>query len=119
MEWPDRRSGSKSAPARLGSAVVGLAGGLLRTGYHHSAAHDRSRLFGRRIGMFVGFAEAVASQQEDFGVFHETVGDSGRDGRIKEDVAPVRERRVSGDDARTFVAMAGGDHLIKEVGGLL
>ena len=33
------------APARLGSAVVGLAGGLLRPGYHHSAAHDRSRLY--------------------------------------------------------------------------
>jgi len=31
--------------ARLGSAVVELAGGLLRTGYHHSAAHDRSRLY--------------------------------------------------------------------------
>ena len=31
------------APARLGSAVVGLAGGLLRTGYRHSAALARSR----------------------------------------------------------------------------
>jgi hypothetical protein len=30
-------------PARLGSAVVELAGGLLRPGYHHSAAPARSR----------------------------------------------------------------------------
>src|SRR5690242_12431006 len=31
------------APAPIGSAVEGLPGGLLRPGYRHSAAHDRSR----------------------------------------------------------------------------
>ena len=73
---------------------MGLAGGLLRPGYHHSAAHDRSRLLGRRIGIFVGFAQTIASQQEDLGVLDEPVGDGGGDGRIKEDVAPVGERSV-------------------------
>ncbi len=37
-------------PARLGSAVVELAGGLLRPGYHHSAAHGRSRLYDSSAG---------------------------------------------------------------------
>ena len=84
-------------PPRLGSAVVGLAGGLLQPGYHHSAAHDRSRglgFFGRRIGSLIGLAQAVAAEQEDLGVFHQAVGDSGGDGRIEEDVAPVGERCV-------------------------
>ena len=31
------------APARLSSAVVELAGGFLRPGYHHSAALRRNR----------------------------------------------------------------------------
>jgi hypothetical protein len=38
----DRRGGSVTSPARLGSAVVELAGGLHRPGYHHSAAPARS-----------------------------------------------------------------------------
>ena len=33
------------SPRPLGSAVEGLPGGLLRPGYRHSAAHDRSRLY--------------------------------------------------------------------------
>src|SRR5579864_727555 len=37
------RKGGSRTPARLGSAVVELAGGLLRPGYHHSAARHRSR----------------------------------------------------------------------------
>src|SRR6185437_12509563 len=36
-------SGGRESPPPIGSAVVGLAGGLLRSGYLHSAAHDRSR----------------------------------------------------------------------------
>src|ERR1700689_2327965 len=37
-----RAEGVKSLPP-IGSAVVGLASGLLRPGYRHSAAHGRSR----------------------------------------------------------------------------
>src|ERR1700723_1982563 len=36
-------SGGRESPPPIGSAVVGLAGGLLRPGYRHSAAHGRSR----------------------------------------------------------------------------
>ena len=35
----------RETPARLGSAVVALAGGLLRPGYHPSAARHRSRRY--------------------------------------------------------------------------
>lgn len=38
------RAGAET-PARLGSADVELAGGLLRPGYHHSAARHRSRRY--------------------------------------------------------------------------
>jgi len=38
----DLRAGAE-APAPIGSAAEGLPGGLLRPGYRHSAAHDRSR----------------------------------------------------------------------------
>src|ERR1700722_15079241 len=36
-------SGGCESPPPIGSVVVGLAGGFLRPGYRHSAAHDRSR----------------------------------------------------------------------------
>lgn len=76
-------------------------------------------LLGRRIGMLVGFAQTIAAEQEDLGVFNETVSDGSGDGRIKQNVAPVGKWGVGGDDGRPFVAMTGRDHLIKKVGGLL
>jgi len=42
VEEPRERE--RGAPAPAGSAVEGLPGGLLRTGYHHRAAHDRSQV---------------------------------------------------------------------------
>jgi len=51
------------------------------------------QLLGRRIRSF-GLAQAVTTQQEDFGILYEPVGDSGGDGRVEEDVAPVGERSV-------------------------
>ena len=42
VEHGERRAGAIT-PARLSSAVVELAGGLLRPGYHHSAALRRCR----------------------------------------------------------------------------
>src|SRR6202162_1849453 len=117
----ERERAKVGTPARLGSAVVELAGGLLRPGYHHSAARHRSRLrfLSRRIGTLVVLAQAVAAQQEDLGVLHQPVGNGGRDGRIEEDVAPVGERCIGGDNRRTFLAVTRGDHLIEEIGSLL
>ena len=68
---------------------------------------------------FLGFAEAVAAEQEDLGVLDQPVGDGGGDGRVEEDVAPVGERCVGGDDCGAFLAVAGGDDLIEEIRGLL
>jgi hypothetical protein len=39
--------------------------------------------------------------------------------RIEKDVAPFGERCVRRDDRGTLLAMAGGDDLVEEVGGLL
>ena len=76
-------------------------------------------LLGRRIWILIGFAQTIASQQEDLRVFDEPIGDGGGDGRIKEDVAPVGERSVGRNHRRMFVAVTRRDHLIKEVGSLL
>ena len=73
----------------------------------------------KRIGILVGFAQAIPAEQENLGVFDEPVGYGSGDGRIKEDVAPAGERSVGRNHRRAFVAVARGDHLIKEVGGLL
>src|SRR5229473_617617 len=113
--------GGSRAPAPHGSAVVGLAGRLLGTGYRHSAAHACCRpLFGgRRIRISVAFAKAVATEQEDLGVLDQPVGDGGSDGGVVEDVAPVGEGCVSGNDGGSFVAVARGDDLVKEIRALL
>jgi len=52
-------------------------------------------------------------------VFNQTIGDGGGNGGVVEDVAPVGEGSVRGDDRRTFLAMTGGDDLIEEIGALL
>ena len=74
------------------------------------------RFFGRLSGSPIGLTQAVAAEQEDLGVFHQAVGDSGHDGRIEEDVATVVERCVSGDDGRTLLAVTSRDDLIEETG---
>jgi len=53
------------------------------------------------------------------GVFHQAVGDGRGHGDIEKDVVPLGERSVGSDDCALVLAMAGGDHLIKEVRGLL
>ena len=115
------RERERIAPAPAGSAVEGLPGGLLRAGYLHRAAHDRSqrseRSVARRLAL-VGFAKAFASEQEDFGVFHQAVGDGRGHGGIEKDVAPLGERSVGSDDRALVLTIAGGDHLIEEVRGL-
>jgi hypothetical protein len=72
----------------------------------------RRMQFGRK-------SEKLDRHQEDFGVLDEPVGNRGRNGRIKEDVAPVGKWRIGGDDGGPFVTVAGRDDLIKEVRGLL
>src|SRR5580693_7963186 len=109
------------APAPVGSAVEGLPDGLLRAGYRHRAAPDLnqpSRLFSRRLAL-ITFAEALASEEEDLGVFHQAIGDGGGNGGVVEDVAPVGEGSVGRDQRASLMAVAGGDDLIEEVGSLL
>ena len=76
------------------------------------------QLLGRRIRI-LRLAQAVAAQQEDFGILHEPVGDGGGNGCVEEDVTPVGERSVRGDNGGTLLAVTGGNDLVKEVLGLL
>ena len=88
----DRSGGRnrRNSSPRLGSADVELAGGLLRRVIVTARRMVGPALwFGRRIGILVGLAQAVAAQQKDLGVFDEAIGNGGGDGRIEEDVAPV------------------------------
>jgi len=73
---------------------VELAGRLLCSGYRHSAALAlNQQLFFWRL-VFIGFAKAIATEQEDFGVFDQAVGDSSRDSGVVENVAPLGKRSV-------------------------
>src|SRR5258708_26041050 len=97
-----------SAPAD--SAVEELPDGLLRAGYRHRAAPDLSqpnRLFSWRLAL-ITFAEALASQKEDLGVFHQAISDGSGDGGVVEDVAPVRKGCVGRNERAALMAMAGG-----------
>src|ERR1022692_4067489 len=89
------RERERIAPAPAGSAVEGLPGGLLRAGYHHRAALDRSqrgeRSLARRLAL-IAFAEAFTSEQENFGVLHQAVGNGRRNGGVVKDVAPRAEK---------------------------
>src|SRR5215469_8314615 len=110
----NQRAGAE-APAPIGSAVEGLPSGLLRPGYRHSAAPDRSRrLLSRRCRTVFGFAKAVTAEQEDLRVFHEPIDDRGGDGCIEKDVAPFRKGGVGRNECRPLLAVASGDDLIKQ-----
>ena len=77
-------------------------------------------LFGSwRIGISIAFAEAVAAEQEDLGVFDQAIGDGSGDGGVVEDVAPVGEGCFGNDDGRALLAMTCGDYLIEEIRALL
>src|SRR5258708_40117385 len=108
------------APAPVGSAVEELPDGLLRAGYRHRAAPDLSqpnRLFSWRLAL-ITFAEALASQKEDLGVFHQAISDGSGDGGVVEDVAPVRKGCVGRNERAALMAMAGGGELVEKVGRL-
>ena len=114
-----RKEREPPPPLLMISAVVELAAGLLRTGYHHSAAHCLKRVVSvLRLAPFA-FAQALAAEQKHLGVLHQAVGDGGGDGRVVEDVAPVGKRGIGGDEGTFLFAVAGGDDLIEEVGSLL
>jgi hypothetical protein len=91
-------SAGAEAPAPIGSAVERLPGGLLRrdiaTARRMIAAGE---LLSRRCGRVLGFAEAVAAEKQDFRVFDETINDSSGNGGVEENVAPVRESSIGGD----------------------
>src|SRR5947199_9856966 len=107
MEEPGTGIGD---PRPIGSAVEGLAGGLLRSGYRTvRRLLETGKLLFRRGWILAGLAETVAAEQEDFGVLHQTIGNRGRDGGVEEDVAPIGKRSVGGDDGGTFLAVASRD----------
>ena len=55
--------------------------------------------------ILVGFAETVSAEQENFGVFHQSVGDRRGDGGVVQNVAPVGKGGVGRDDRRTLFAV--------------
>ena len=62
----EKGKGWKPSPTR--SAVEGLPGGLLRAGYHHSAAPSGSRRsIGRRIWTLIDLAETVSAEADETG----------------------------------------------------
>jgi len=114
-------SGIRRLPPPADSAVEELPGGLLRAGYRHRAAPDlnqSSRLFGGWLAL-IAFAEALASEEEDLGVFHQAIGNGSGDGGVVEDVAPVGKGRVGCNERAALVAVTGRDDLIEEVGSVL
>jgi len=117
----DPRAGSEGLPPPADSAVEGLPGGLLRAGYRHRAAPALSqprRSFGGRLAL-IAFAEALAPEEEDLGVFHQAISNGGGDGGVVEDVAPVGKGCVGCNEGAALIAVAGGDDLIEEVGSVL
>jgi hypothetical protein len=75
-------------------------------------------LFRWRLAL-VGFAEAVASEQEDLRVLHQAIGDGGGNGGVVEDVASVGERGVSRNQRAAMQAVPCRDDLVEQVGCLL
>ena len=93
VEHEGTRSGGRKALRPLAAPLRGSPGGLLRAGYRtvRRLIGAGEELLFRRRGVLVGFAQAVAAQQEDFGVLHQPVGDGGSDGRIEIGCCPSRK----------------------------
>ena len=118
----EQRAGIQSGtPAPVVSAVEGLPGGLLHAGYRHRAAPDLSQAVLGLVGRLalIAFTKDFPAQQEDLGVFHQTIGDGSGDGGVVEDVAPVGKGGVGSDQSAPFMAVASGDDLIEEIRSLL
>src|SRR5213593_2029064 len=113
----NKRAGAE-APAQLAAPLRGSPGGLLRQVIAQSGAWSESAVALRRLTL-VAFAKAIASEQEDFGVLHQAIGDGRGNGGVVEDVAPLGEGSVGSDDGTATQAVAGRDDLIKEIGCLL
>src|SRR5436190_23436455 len=47
-----------------------------------------------------GFAEALALEREPVGIVHEPIEDGVGDGGIADDLVPVLDRKLAGDDGR-------------------
>ena len=71
IEVRDQSAGAESLPRPLAAPLRGYPVDSSDPGYRHSAALDRGRrgeLLGRRMGIFVGFTQAVTAKQEDLRV---------------------------------------------------
>src|SRR5260370_3011937 len=117
----EARKREPNLPPPRAAQLRGSPAGLLRVGLSHRAAPELEpssscNWWGLAL---IWFPQAVAAEEEDFGVLHQAVGDGGGDGGVVQDIAPVGERCVGRDGSRTALAMARGDHLIEEVGSLL
>ena len=121
MEWREREGREPKLPRPTGSSVVELGGWLpARVIVTARSLLVAGRLLGGRwIEMSIALPKAVAAEQEDLGVLDETIGDDRGDGGVVEDVSPVGEGSVRGDNGGAFVTVAGGDHLIEQIGALL
>ena len=86
-----RQGAEIAGPPPIGSAVEGLPGGLLRYGIspqRGACTLPEDGLLFRRTG-FAGFAQAVAAEQEDFGILDQAVRNRCSDGGVEQDIAPV------------------------------
>jgi hypothetical protein len=78
------------------------------------------RSVGRSGGrVLLSFAKTFSAEQKDLGVFYQPVGDGGGDGGVVKNSAPLGERGIGGDQRAPLVGVAGRDHLVEKVGGVL
>jgi hypothetical protein len=67
----------------------------------------------------ITFAEAFATEEEDFGILHQAIGDGCSNGGVVQDVTPLGEGCVGCNDGATAMSVASGYDLVEEIGSLL
>ncbi len=72
----------------------------------------------RVVGAAVAQAVALALEADHRRVVHEAIDEGGGDHRVAEDLAPLLEAAVAGDDDRAAL-VAAGDEREEQVGGLV
>lgn len=114
------RSGNQNGSRPIVSAVEGLPGELLRPGMapQRGACLLPAATRPADSGSCWPY-ERCHRQKEDLGILYEPVRDRGGNRGVVQDVFPLGEGSVCRNDCGTLVAVAGGDDLVEEVGGLL